>query len=266
MATIKSSTGIYHVVLGAASSKGLFCERKDYKKFMDVVRMYKASHGIKLLGYSLSPLVTHLILHDRGGHLLMFLREIKSTYSVHYQHCYFEKRVFHHVDKVRSVESYDAFVNLYRYIHKQGLNSLIRFKGYEDRKKDEYLDGDYVLSALGAKREQAKDELLKISEEPSPGYYRIHMKDMEYFREEKKVIRVRRAEEFMEKFLETNQISYSELMDDNHFYKKLELIKAFRDKTDLSYRDIGSILDLSHTSVIRLWKMAHERDLVSSLS
>ena len=140
--SMKSSTGIYHAVLGAASSKWLFCERSDYKKFMEITKMYKTSNEIKLLGYSLSPLVIHLILHDKKGRLTMFIKEVKDTYSIHYQHLYSEGRVFHHVDKVKPVESYDAFVNLYRYIHKQGMNSLARFKAYEKQKKDAYLAGD----------------------------------------------------------------------------------------------------------------------------
>jgi hypothetical protein len=162
------------------------------------------------------------------------------------------------------VESYAAFINLYRYIHKIGVNSLKRFVQYDVKSRDTYLDGGYVLGAFSPKLEMAKSELQRVSEEPCSECYKMYMKEMEYFRTEKKTIRLQRAEGFMKQFLEINEITYEDLDHEDYFTKKLELIHEFRENTDLSFRDIGAVLDLSHTSVIRLWKKAHEHMLASS--
>lgn len=255
-----SSTGIYHVVLGNVSSRGIFCDRADYKKFMELVKLYKAPHHIRLLGYALTPEIVHLALRDKRGQLDRFIAEIKETYRIYYTHKYPERSVFHQQVKVRAVETYEGFINLYRYIHQKGINSLPRFQD-ELRTGDNVLDVEYVLGALGAKKEPARNELLRVSEQEPPKYYQIQMKDMEFFREEKGSIRRRRAERFMTDFLRDRHLTLDELMDEDHFNARMALVKAFREETDLSFRDIGGALDLSHTTVIRIWRLAHERDL-----
>ena len=262
----KSSTCIYHVVLGSTSQIGIFKERSDYKKFMDVMRLYKASLNIKVLGYSLSPLIVHLILHDRNRNLYKFISSVQETYLVYFQKKYFVKSVFHHTVKAKPVESYDSFVNLYKYIHKMGENSYKRFQMYDSIKKDEYIDGDYVLSAFGSNREKAKVEMNSISVQECPEYYGEYVKKMEHFNEGKKSIRIRRAEKFLCLFLDDNNMVFSDLEKEDFYNKKLELIREFRDKTDISYRDIGEILELSHTSIIRLWKIANERANINCFS
>ncbi len=262
----KSSTGIYHIVLGSVSEIGIFNERSDYKKFMETMKLYKTSLKVKILGYSLSPLVVHLVLHDKNDNLSEFISRVEETYSVYYQRKRFVNRVFHHSIKIKAIESYEAFVNIYKYIHKVGENSFKRFQIYDNHKKDEYLDGDYVLSALGSNKDKAKKEMAEISVQEYSEPYTIYMKEMEYFCEEKKSIRIKRAEEFLDQFLEKNSLAYSDLDKEEHYSKKLDLIKEYRDYTDLSYRDIGSILDLSHTSIIRLWRKAHERDIINGIS
>ena len=262
----KSSTGIYHVVLGAINEGGVFRKRDDYKKFMEIVRIYKESLGIRLLGYSLTPLVVHLVVRDKKSKLMEFLNLIIETYTAYYSKQYFLKDVFHNQKKIKAIDDYETFKNIYKYIHKFGENSLKRFQIYDFDKKDLFLDGDYVLSAFGVDNEQSINEMNKISVLETSEIYKVRMSEMEYFAEEKKTMRIKRAEKFMKSFLDKNNIEVVDLNDDEYYNNKLDLIKAFRRDTDLSYRDIGTILGMSHTSIIRLWKIAHERDITSIIS
>ncbi|MEA3422788.1 MAG: hypothetical protein U9Q80_03140 [Bacillota bacterium] len=262
----KSSTGIYHVVLGAINEGGVFRKRNDYKKFMEIVKMYKESLGIRLLGYSLTPLVVHLVVRDNRNKVMEFLDLVIETYTAYCSKEHFMKDVFHSQKKIKAIENYKTFKNTFKYIHKFGENSLKRFQIYDFDKKDEFLDGDYVLSAFGVDNEQSKNEMNNISVMEASENYKFRMNEMEYFAEEKKTMRIRRAEKFMKSFLEENNIKITDLKDDDYYNDKLRLIRAFRKETDLSYRDIGEILGMSHTSIIRLWKIAHERDIAINLS
>ncbi|MBN2260137.1 MAG: hypothetical protein JW702_06315 [Clostridiales bacterium] len=261
-----STTGIYHIVLGTRIEDGVFKEREDYKRMMEIIKLYKESFGVKLLGYSFTPLLVHLIVNDKKGNLGEFIHLIVETYTAYFYKAYFISEIFHNKIKVKSIDSYEVFTDTYKYIHKMGENSLKRFQIYDFKNKDIYLDADYVLSALGSKKDTSKEEMNKLSVMEISERYQIQMKELEYFPQEKKTKRIQRAEKFMESFLTKHHIALDDLNKEDYFNKKLELIRSFRNQTDLSYRDIGEILGMSHTSIIRLWKKAYEQDIISHVS
>lgn len=260
-----SSTGIYHMVFGAVGSKGLFLDREDYKEFMKILRLYKDHLGVKLLGYALTPRVVHLVIQCEGGGPEAFAAVVKRTYSDYYYRRYFSRELFHHQSRIRAVTFYRDFMELYRYLHKQGINSLKRFERYGAEKKDPYLDAEYVFSAFGNNLAQGKRELEKISVMENQEDYAVQMKSLEFFPEDKRTLRVKRAREFLDRYLAEKGITLHELDLEDYREEKLRLVRSFREKTDLSYRDIGQTLGASHTTVIRLYKEAHERDFRRSI-
>jgi len=261
-----SNTGIYHIVLGTASEGGVFFDKSDYREFMDIVRVYKDFNNIKLFGYSLTPLVIHLVIYNRSNEIEEFLHNIIDTYSIYINKKYLKDKIFHRNVKVKAIERYESFLNIFKHMHKTGQNSLKRFENYNFSKKDMYLNADYVLSTFGCNREKSKEEMTTMSVQECPNAYDFYIKELEFFPKEKRNVRLRRAEMFLDNFLNENEINRSDLEMEDNYNKKLELVKSFRMKTDVSYRDIGSLLGLSHTSVIRLWRKSYDSSISLRLS
>ncbi|OPL08063.1 MAG: hypothetical protein AVO33_02170 [delta proteobacterium ML8_F1] len=261
MAFNGSSTGIYHLVLGAVKPKQLFLAREDYKELMKILKLYKERMGVKLLGYAFTPQVIHLVVQWEGNDPREFAAMIKRTYGDYVFRRYASREVFHHQCRIEPVEFYRDFVELYKYLHKRGINSLKRFERYEENKRDPYLDAEYVLSAFGNSRLKGREELKRISLMENEQEYGVRFKALEHFAEDKKTLRIRRARAFLREYLEENDLDSEVLELEDFRNEKLRLIQAYREKTDLSFRDIGQILGTSHTTVIRLYKEANERNI-----
>lgn len=146
----------------------------------------------------------------------------------------------------------DVLMDTLRYLHKRGENSRQEYQKYSRYVKHEILDIGIVLSTLHPDHHQAKEMFFTemVKEDLSP--YESLLKEQEVFEVDKMTKRHRRAQDFLDSYLQEKKLTRSEFFAEQNEDYRIELIERFRKETDLSYRDIGHVFGVSHTSIIRM--------------
>ena len=251
-----NQTGLFHAVISTSGLEAFKC-REDYLKFFDILKLYKARMNMKIIAYSLGDTLVHLIVHDKEGVFTSFIKRIKDTYGFYYEGKYDTEKLFVDKTKIRQVDRFDQFENSLRYIHSKGKNSLEEYKSYSSGKEG-LLSIDFLVSAFGKDRATGKENLMNSLVKEVQEDYLYQLREMEFFPEDKKSKRINRAKKFLKDYLEENKLSKDMIFHETNDSVRIDLVNAFRKKTDLSFRDIGEVLELSHTSIIRLMKRGYE--------
>lgn len=88
-ARVKSTTGIYHVLLRTTADLSLFLDEEDYKVYVDIINNLQQKDFGELYAYALFPTHAHLLVRDASfkeskelvGSLM---KRIASAYSYYY--------------------------------------------------------------------------------------------------------------------------------------------------------------------------------------
>lgn len=243
---------IYHIVIGSMTPEPIFRNPADERRMRDYIRIYKERTGIKNYGYSFTDHRLHLAVRDNNKKIRDFLIGVCDAYAYHMQN-----RRLKEVDvkyKMNEVAMKDELFDLLRYIHSKGRNSARDYRDYTRYVKSELVDVAPVLATLHPDdligKEMFFDEMIH---EPAAGYY-VEFSQREIFELDKMTKRRQRAHEYMEAYLEEIGLTRMEFLHGNYHEERVELITRFRKETDLSFRDIGHVFGLSHTSIIRLYR------------
>lgn len=243
---------IIHVIVGSPEQKKIFKNLEDEFRKREYIRIYKDRLKIDVLAFSFTAEVLHLILYDKNHRTQQFLKEITEAYAYYYSLRYdTELRL---QTKRYELQSAKEFIKLLRFMHKKGHNSSGEYDQYSRYMGHDLLNIGAVYHTLSANISEARaiyqEEMLK----ENTAHYDEVLKKKETFQVDKMSKRRRRASRFLEDFLQEENISLDELFSDEYFYARKKLVERFRDETDLSFRDIGHVLGISHTSVIRVLK------------
>ena len=136
-ARIKSTTGIYHVMLRGLNGQDLFHKDEDYLFFQK--RLLQLSHPKDVRGEPMTPfchiyaycLMTnhvHLLLRTTGKDLSEVVKSLAVSYARYYNQV-FSRRGYLFQDRFRSepVEDFNYLITLFRYIHQNPLKAgLVR--------------------------------------------------------------------------------------------------------------------------------------------
>ena len=130
-ARVKSSTGIYHVMLRGINKQSIFSDNEDNEKFLRILEECKVISEFELYGYCLMGNHVHLLLKECKEPLEQVLKRIGTRYVYWFNKKY--ARIGHlFQDRYKSevVESDPYFSVVLRCIHqnpkKAGLCKLIR--------------------------------------------------------------------------------------------------------------------------------------------
>ncbi len=147
------------------------------------------------------------------------------------------------------VSTKEEFLDLLRTINALSYNTLNLVKEISRYESDRSYDFTYIRDVLDDELnlEEFRNQVIM---EPT-GTYLIDTSPTFNFYSKKKNKRRERAEKFLEDFLLSKNISKEELMKEHKLV--CLLVKAYRTDTDLSFRDIGYVLNLSHTTIIRIY-------------
>ncbi|NMB03696.1 MAG: hypothetical protein GX978_03985 [Tissierellia bacterium] len=243
---------IYHIVIGCIQPIGLFRKTEDESRMKDYIRIYKQRTGTKNYGYSFTDDRLHLALRDHNNKARDFLSGVCDAYTYYYQNRRSsEVRIKY---KMIEINPRQELFDLLRFIHNRGRNSAVEYRDYSRYIKSELVDIGPVLATLHTDQMKSKELFFEeMVYEPQSDYY-IEFARREIFELDKMTKRRQRAYEFMEDFLDEIGLSRMEFLNGDHHTERVELIEKFRKETDLSYRDIGYVFELSHTSIIRLYQ------------
>lgn len=243
---------IKHVVLYNIQKCVLKNNNKDYEKLINFFDIYRKSFNIVILSYGIDKDAMHILVYDNGNDITGFLEALTETFNLYYnKENDSEKNLSY---KVYLLEEADL-INSIKCVHKLSYNSLPLFLNYSRYKDYSFVNPGFVINTYTDGSYKSKTEFLEeLVREPDAAYQTLFYKRGKNI--DRKIVKRRnRARSFLNTFLKDNQINYNQLLNDKNKDLLFKLIKKFRVETDLSYRDIASVLGVSHTTVIRIYKM-----------
>lgn len=243
---------IFQLAIGIPGNKKIFFSKRDQDRLLDYAKIYKERFDIDLLAYCLNPECAQFLFFDGTGKRELYAHNLTEAYG------YFLQLILGTEVRMKSklfpMDSMEKYMDAMRYFHRQGTNSFKHYQKYSRYVKDELLSIPLVLNTFYHSHRGGQEDLLKeLVSEPS-AEYALEFKKAQIFKRDKLSKRRERARDFMDEFLEEYELSEAQLLSNDYLDMKKLLIKKFREETDLSFRDIGHVLGISHTTVIRLHK------------
>lgn len=114
----KSFTNIYHVVIKGIDRQLIFEEYNDYKKYIEILELYKKECHFKLYAYCLMSNHVHLLIHTFDTSLSTIFSKINTHYAVWFNMKY--QRTGHLQDGrffSEPIEDVYYLLNVIKYIH-----------------------------------------------------------------------------------------------------------------------------------------------------
>lgn len=243
---------IIHVIIGSPEEKKLYRTLEDEFRQREYIRIYKDRLKIDVLAFSFTSDVLHLIIYDRDQKAQQFIGEITDAYAYYYGLRYSTELRLQ--SKRYTLQNAHEFMKLLRFVHQKGHNSSKEYESFTRYEGHDLLNIGAVYNTLSDNIYEGKaiyeEEMLK----ENTAYYDATLHKKEIFKIDKMSKRRQRAARFLENFLEDEGITLDQLFSDEYFQSRKRLVERFREETDLSFRDIGHVLGISHTSVIRVLK------------
>lgn len=228
-------------ILVKTSQKTDFFEgKKDFDRFLGFVDLYRKSLHVSLLFYGYEGNEMMLLLATDGNEE-QFVKRVMEAYK------YDGKNTLFYRFKIILISMKSELLSCLNYMNSLENNATEHLKNTSRYDTNGAISGNELLNMF--RSWYTKNQLLtEIAKEPTAQYC-MRMNQIVKADIGKKDKRKKRAMIFLEKYLESKGMS---LLEAKRNRQELhELVDAFRENTDLSYRDIGSVLGLSHTSVRR---------------
>lgn len=241
---------IYHIIYGTVENITLFPEMEDLYRIREYIRIYKDRYRMEIFAFSFTSTHIHLVLRDSKNLHKEFIQGVQEAYAYFFQLKH-EKDIKIQVKKY-PIRSMDELLSTLRYLHAKGENSRQDYQGYTRYVKHDILDIGIVLSTLHPDQNRAKELFFAEMVREQDSRYEAVLREHEIFEVDKMTKRHRRAQEFMDSYLKEKQVTRREFFSEAGEALRIELIERFRRDTDLSYRDIGYVFGVSHTSIIRM--------------
>ena len=117
-ARLKSSLGIYHIMIRGINKNNIFFDDMDRKTFMKYLLEFKKKYDIRILAYCLMSNHVHILVKDEHDNVSKAMQSISIKYSQYFNEKY-ERcgHLFQNRFKSEIVESLDYLVNVIDYIH-----------------------------------------------------------------------------------------------------------------------------------------------------
>ncbi len=242
---------IKHIIISFNQKDSFKYKKNNILAIENYLSIYKKKYKIQIVAYGLNSMFLHLVIRDEGDIVKEYIRTLIETLDYYYS-SEFQTEVNMFRWKVYDLSSSAEIVDAIRYLHTMDYNSNEKYIHYSKYIEDDLIDTHLLMSSI-----KRTDEFLM---EPSDSYI-IKMKKKEKSNTNNKMLKRRnRAEDFFNDYLISKGITRTDLISNNSY--KEELVDMFRNETDLSFRDIGYVLGISHTSVIRIWNKCIDNKLL----
>jgi REP element-mobilizing transposase RayT/DNA-binding transcriptional regulator YiaG len=246
---MKSQSGYYHIMVRGNEKKDIFRDDHDKLRFIEIIKKVKQGNSFYLHAFCLMDNHLHMMISEGKEDVARIMKRITVSYVSYFNKKY--RRVGHlFQDRFKSeVIEQDSYVlSLVRYIHKNPVKAGIvhnaadykwsSHPGYIDEKSDfaEILDLDDILGLFSENRPEAIKRYEKyMTEEGDESFIEIEL--------EKDVMEEETARELYEKLL---------LEGKGEKQRPENVIKEFRERTNLSIRRIAAITGLNKDKVNRI--------------
>ena len=124
---LKSTTGIYHVMLRGINRQIIFEQSDDYLRFTDLLRLMTSPKDemeralpplCHIFAYCLMPNHVHLIIQEKSENISAVIKRVATSYALYYNKKYEHYgHLFQDRFKSEPVNDEAYFVTLLRYVH-----------------------------------------------------------------------------------------------------------------------------------------------------
>jgi putative transposase len=175
-ARVKSSTGIYHIIIRGIDMQTVFEDEEDKTAFLKLMYDYKAICGYEVFGYVVMDHHVHLVIHEGQNTISNIMKRIGVKYVARYNAKYArEGQLFHDRFKSEPIESDDYLKTVLRYIHQEPVRTgaVTEISRYPWSSFKEYMDANSivdtqkVLAIFGKEEAAQRIAFRKYMNEPS---------------------------------------------------------------------------------------------------
>jgi len=144
---IKSTTGIYHIMLRGINRQVIFEDREDNEKFLDILMECKTISGYTIFAYCLMNNHVHLLMKEGTEELQTIFKRIGGRYVYWYNGKYSRNgHLFQDRYMSEAVETEEYIYTVIRYIHQNPVKAGI-VENAEDYPYSSY--GEYIGMQAG---------------------------------------------------------------------------------------------------------------------
>ena len=246
---IKSSSGIYHIILRGINRQTIFEDEEDAEKFIQTLKDCKEKSGYKLYGYCLMGNHIHLLIKEEKEDLGITMRRLGASY-VYWYNWKYERSGHLFQDRYKSevVEDERYFLTVLRYIHQNPLKAgfvkdIKEYKWSSYSKfieKNKIVDIDFVLSLFDKDRNKAVGNFKRFHE--------IRCNDNCLDIEEKRRVKDNQAIELIRSLCHVSHCSEVQLLERNKRDKYIKIIKEY----GLSTRQIARLTGISRGIILKV--------------
>ena len=166
---IRSSTGIYHIMLRGINNQIIFNDDEDYDKFIEILLECKNKSNFKIFAYCLMGNHVHLLLKEETDALEIIFKRLGVNYVYWYNGKYIRVgHLFQDRFKSEVVENESYLLAAVRYIHKNPLKAMIvssmteyyysSYNEYISPKPGQLTDTGFIIDIVG------EEEFLRFHE------------------------------------------------------------------------------------------------------
>ena len=234
-ARLKSSTGIYHLVVRGINRQNIFETPEDRKKYLEVLIAVKEISGFKLYAYCLMDNHIHLLIEEGPEGLDVVFKRLGARYVMWFNGKYertgtlFQGRFFS-----EPVESEPYLLSVLRYIHRNPVKAGIckspenfKWSSYSDYlgKGENITDTAFALLQFSQNLENQRKQFIEFMKEEGDEHADVDQNSTDAIREK------------MMRLCEVGSVSEFQSLE---IQKKEEGVRKLR-KSGLSIRQISRI-------------------------
>ncbi|SKC40454.1 REP-associated tyrosine transposase [Maledivibacter halophilus] len=250
-----SSTGIYHIMIRGNEKRNIFLDDDDREKFINILFDKKKDNEYKLYAYCLMNNHVHLLLKEEKEDISRNMKRINISYAYYFNKKYERVgHVFQDRFKSETVEDDIYLLQVIRYIHnnpvKAGIvKSPLKYKwssyssytskGYN---KNSIVDNNFILLMFSKNKREAVKLFIEYSLQENED---VFIDERKKEKKKKIILTEKAARDFIDKFLNKNNLKLDEIRNKENKKLRNELILELRKKSNLSIRNISSLLKIS---------------------
>ncbi|NMD42744.1 MAG: transposase [Firmicutes bacterium] len=256
---IISSSKIYHIVSRGNEKKPIFLDTGDYNHFINILGKKQGDKLFAIYAYCLMPNHYHLLLNEGENRISSIMSAINTTYAIYFNKKY--NRVGHLFQgrfKSEAIEDESYFLTATRYIHNNPVSANLvddiaqypwsSYRSYLQDGPDKLVDRRFLLNILSPLQKDAISEFVYFSKQVDEPIFDQHLGEYE----KDLTSLATKAKIFINRYLQERNLSSEQLKQKSNVTIRNELIGLLVNRSGLTVRQVGELLNLSKSTVSRV--------------
>ncbi len=257
---VKSSTGVYHVMVRGNEKKNIFSDDEDREKFISILEQKNPNNNWRIYAFCLMDNHVHLLIDEMNEELSQIMKIINTSYAYYYNHKYERTgHLFQDRYKSEPVETDAYLLAATRYIHRNPLKAGVinDLKSYRWSSFNSYLNTNEEYSRIIDRNRilemfsnhsiiSAQNLFIEFMEQETNEAFLDCSDNIE--------INNTISPDYIENYISRKGIMLKDLKSRQNREIRDNLIKTIKQQSDFSIREIADLLKLSKSTVHNVCK------------